>query len=475
MKFKKFVSVFAALMAAIVCTFSLAACGGNDNLGTTEELKKDENGNVVFDDVELRFSTVVSGTDKTALQQIVNDFNDEYDGKIYIAMTPISSHTFENTVMSQIKFDNNAPDLIMSHNKSHKQFLDNNYIRPLNDIMELSGIKVNLSDYAEGIAKYSSLGQDGKMYNVPIDIQSLMVYYNKDTLAKYGEVPTNREELIAICTEYAEDTGELPISWATDYDFFYNYLCMTAFMQNGAKMYNTSNYKAEWTTEPNLQAFKDGIASVRGLIKHVPQLAQGDLSETASTNLFIQDKCLFYVTVPWGLDDLAAAYAKNHSGMTAAKVKSEVLGATSLSRWFALDQTKDYAEKVYGESHAFAMTKTCRDVNKQAAIMEFIKWFTQNGKQGAKWAAAGHISVSKIISESDEYKNNSDVKNFISKGYPGIDKFECVGITPFYDELGKRFTSLITNTINKNTADDDFNQIKTAQDNYNSAVEFAEM
>ena len=82
---------------------------------------------------------------------------------------------------------------------------------------------------------------------------------------------------------------------------------MPAFMHNGAKMYNTSNSKAEWTTEPNLQAFKDGIASVRGLIKHVPQLAQGDLSETASTNLFIQDKCLFYVTVPWGLDDLAAA------------------------------------------------------------------------------------------------------------------------------------------------------------------------
>lgn len=63
----------AVLLAMTVTALSLgafAACGGGDDGPiTTGELVKDENGNVVFENVEIVCNTVVSGSDKDAFEQ----------------------------------------------------------------------------------------------------------------------------------------------------------------------------------------------------------------------------------------------------------------------------------------------------------------------------------------------------------------------------------------------------------------------
>ena len=128
MKNKK--KIFCGVLAVLLCVlmvFPLASCkknpnGGNNNGGqisdkwwTTEgELSKDENGNVVFNNVSIRLETVVAGDDKDAFNMLVDKFNRLYAGKIRVNVTNTGAGAYESTVASKITNNNNAPDLIMS-------------------------------------------------------------------------------------------------------------------------------------------------------------------------------------------------------------------------------------------------------------------------------------------------------------------------------------------------------------------------
>ena len=145
----------AVLLAMTVTALSLgafAACrGGDDGPITTGELVKDENGNVVFENVEIVCNTVVSGSDKDAFEQIVQQFNIEHRGEITVHTESIGDGTFENSVPQKINNNSNAPDLIMAHQKVLKSFANNNLLQPFDEAMELSGIEIDLSNYAQGL------------------------------------------------------------------------------------------------------------------------------------------------------------------------------------------------------------------------------------------------------------------------------------------------------------------------------------
>ncbi len=120
---KKLLSVFCVSLA-LALTVPLAACGGGDDdlnadgtwWSTEGELNKDANGNVVFDDVSIRLTTIVGGVDKNPFNQLIAQFNAEYRGKINVISQSVGETDFETTVTRQITQNaSNAPDIIMSH------------------------------------------------------------------------------------------------------------------------------------------------------------------------------------------------------------------------------------------------------------------------------------------------------------------------------------------------------------------------
>ena len=73
---KKKITAIICAICAFVCAFSLTACGGGgDGWTTTGTLNKDENGNVIFDNVEIILATVVSGEDSVPFSQMIQQFN----------------------------------------------------------------------------------------------------------------------------------------------------------------------------------------------------------------------------------------------------------------------------------------------------------------------------------------------------------------------------------------------------------------
>ena len=441
---------------------------------TTGTLQK-ENGEVVFEDVDISLTTVVNGEDLAAFNQLISEFNAEYRGKINVSVTSVNQSTYESTVAQQIANNSNAPDLLMSHQKGHKSFVKNKLIQPFDEAMEASGIEISMNDYASGLAKYSSLDYDGYTFGVPIDAQSEVVYYNKQLLDKYGGIlPTNHEELIELCDKVAQGENILPIAWDTSLDFFSMYVFPTAIVQNGGHFYNDT-YRADWySDETNRAAFKAGIQSIRDLTTHTPALASYTMSGSAALNNFLGNKALFLVGMPWNSTSIFEAYGSQNGGLSTAAVMSDRIGGTSLSNWFALSSSAD-GSKIFGDSHFFAMSKTVRSINKKAAILEFMKWFTQDASVGTAWAEAGHISASTIVGNDNTYLSNDYVENYITQFYPDINSFECPGNTPYYEDTFAQITSLFSSVRNSNNAANDDKIIKDAADAVNAVIDFLEM
>lgn len=475
---KKKLFALICTICAFICAFSLAACSGgnNESWTTTGTLTKDDDGNVVFNNVQIKLSTIVSGADVAPFNQVIQQFNRQYKGKISVDVTNVDQDLFDTTVQRQIANNNNAPDLLMSHQKGHMAFAQNKLIQPFNEVMEASGITFDMNDYADGLAKYTSLGYEGKLYSIPCDAQSSVVLYNKKMLEKYElEVPTNHSELVSVCTAVANGEKITPIVWSTAHDAFPNYIFTTAVMQNGGKLYK-DDYYADWYGDStNQTAIKNAIASIRGLINNRPALATKNQSLSDALQKFLNDEALFYFVTPWEVSNVLDAYVKSHSGITLANVKADYVGGASMANWFAMQDNTENGNKIYGDSHFFAMSATVSDINVKAAICEFVKWITNNASIGAEWAEAGHISMSKKIDGNQEYYENSFVKNYIKKFYPDINDFVCMGNTPYAMQLQTHFGKIIIDAIEQSSDSSDASIIKSNQDKFNEAIDFIKM
>lgn len=443
-----------AVLLSVVLTLSLAACGGggttNNPSGggtisnpwweTTGELEM-ENGKVVFDNVNLSLMTVVNGADYTALKEIINKFNAEYKGKIQIDVTNTTQEKFVSTVTTAIAQNQNPADILMSH-QDFLQMLATDYqaIQPFNEAMEKSGINIDLSNFAGDLAKYANLGYEGYTFGIPVDAQSMVVLYNKELLGN-NELPTNHEEVIALCQQL-KNQSITPIVWPaseeTETNFFAEYVWTTALLQNGASFYSSTGDSVAWDQGDNATAFQNAINSIRDFQN--AGVSMND-SKTKATNAFVNGNAAFFVYEPWLVNNVIKSFAEK-KGITVDEAMENYIGATSIANWFALDSNSANANMIFGDSHSFAMSKSVKTIEKKAAIVEFVKWFTTNAEVGVEWAKAGHVTASKVIANDPAYKENAFIANFTTKFYPNIDNIGCAGNTVYYDEIFNGLTSL---------------------------------
>lgn len=473
---KKIAAVLSAVMALTV-TAPLVACGGGNDVlnpdgtwwSTTGELQKDVNGDIVFDDVSIRLTTIVGGVDKTPFSQLIGQFNAEYNGKINIKFSTVGETDFEKNVTLKLTQNaNDAPDILMSHQKSIKSFLDYHVVQPYDLAMEETGVKIDLSGFAAGVNQYSKGGTEYS-FGVPVDAASMVVYYNKEILAEYtDEVPKTRSELMEVCAAYKAKENRYPISWETSGDFFAKYLMPTAVLQNGGHLYKDDLYGDWYDDTTQREIYKKAIQSVRSFINN--GYAALGVHEMSGATDFYQRKALFYVSMPWYRPNIVDAYSQQNK-VTVAQAE-DIIGGMSVSGWFAMDnETSDTAKKVYGDSHMLAMTRKVTDITKKAAICEFVKWFTQRGDVGAAWAEAGHVTLSDTIANSDTYKNNKCVKELINNWYPHLDAFTTMGITPYYMDVSDNLSALLSEALIDGDPAKDEEFIRVKQKALNSQID----
>ena len=96
MKFKKTVFTFFAALAAM--GIALTSCGGGNGGGAggggsidddpvfDGELEYDDDGEIIYDNVEVTMWSIIGDPDLTIHKKLVEKFNDEYAGQIYIKL-----------------------------------------------------------------------------------------------------------------------------------------------------------------------------------------------------------------------------------------------------------------------------------------------------------------------------------------------------------------------------------------------------
>lgn len=469
------------LLTSLVSIISLSGCkGGNKNSGnegigdawwkTEGTLNKDSNGDIIFEDVEIALETVVAGNDETAFRNIVEDFNEEYAGKIRVTVSATNQSTYESSVAQRIEQETNAPDLLMSHQKAHKWFADSKLVQPFDEVIEATGLSFNINDYMSILGDLSDLGYEGTQFQIPIDAQSMVILYNKDMLKRLGfeNAPTNNEELMAICKKFKQTysgSDYLAMSIPSDETFYNDYLFNTALVQNGVELYNSSDYKVDWTSDDQFAGWENARKAINTLYDN-NYAKFGD----SGSSRFFENKTLFHFCLPWDVDALLRSYATAND-KTLEAVKESSIGGCSMANLFNISETSTTGEYIFGDSHSFLLSTTVKDINKKAACLVFAKWFTENAQAGADWAEAGHISASHTIINSDTYRENEFVVDYINEFYLDLNQFQTIGNNPYYSDL---ITVLrATTTAISDTKDDLKTILQSKETELNEIIDFS--
>lgn len=441
------------------------------------EITKDSNGNIVFDDVNIKLTSVICGYDQNGFETLIDQFNRKYNGQINITHQVYSQDVIDERVMQQIQNETNAPDLILTHQKTHAYLASNKIIQPMDAAYELAGIEVDKSDFLPNFADYCDLGYEGRMFTIPVDAQSMVIYYNKNLLSKYNaELPQTRAEFLQLCKtvqngERASNSQFNAVTCGADYDFFRMYLLPTAVLQNGGELYG-SNGLVHWTEGDNFTAFSNGVKAVK-------ELADEGLWDSTDSNesaraKFCKDNALFYISLPFDANTIFSAYA-SASGHSVDVVKTQDIGGFSTAGLFALDGAPESSKnKIFGDSHAFTMSKTVTDVTKKAAIAVFVNWFTTNVDVGIEWAKLGHTTASYTIRGNAAYNADSYVSEFSNMFYGDINNFVTAGKTPNYTLIFSDMQTALLNCLRNASNDYDIKtELANAQKKINASIGLA--
>ena len=126
----------------------------------------------------------LSGGDGVRMKAMLEEFNKEHAGKV-----KIDASTFEWGVPFYTKVQTSAavgqgPDVMTYHESRMPLGISTGSLSALTpEELAASGIKA--SDFGPANWK-AAQGTDGKQYGVPLDIHSIILYYNKDLLKKAG-------------------------------------------------------------------------------------------------------------------------------------------------------------------------------------------------------------------------------------------------------------------------------------------------
>jgi len=273
-------------------------------------------------------------------------------------------------------------------------------------------------------ANWQAAQVDGKQYAVPLDIHSVILYYNKDILKAAGFLgedgkPTNLDSaanfdamLAKLTTGDQSGLSLATADGATIWRIFYSALNQDdgKFFADGKFLDGDSEQKAT-----------DVLTEMASWVKNGYTAANTEYP--ASIALFTSGKAAFTINGVWEVPTMVDL---------AAKGELFDWGAVRIPTWYAHPAT-------WADSHAFAIPNRVGNevpAAKRAQVLSVIKWFNEHS---LAWAGGGHLPAYSPTRNSDDFKNlkpNSDYSDLAATAV-----FDPVSVlagvaSPVYDASG---------------------------------------
>jgi multiple sugar transport system substrate-binding protein len=337
--------------------------------------------------VTVNFWDFFTGGDGVRMSAMIRTFNDTHKD-IHINATTLQWGPPFYTKVQVAAAIGQGPDLMSYHLSRLPLGVSTNTLRPFTTA-ELGSVGLSGPDYAP--AAWADAHDDGKLYAVPLDIHSIILYYNKDLLKKAGllgadGLPSGMTGIQNFDSALAKLTvpGKIyRLSVATDdgptiWRIFYTMLAQQngVFLQdnkilpggNMDKAVTATNAMADWISHgwaPKLTSYQSSIA------------------------LFTSGQAALTINGVWEVPTMVDLARKGKLGFQ--------WGAVQIPVWFSHAVT-------WCDSHSFAIPRRAGNPvssAKLAADLAVIAWMNKNS---IMWAAGGHVPAYLPVTKSAAFQ-----------------------------------------------------------------------
>ena len=468
------------LLALVLCVLFamtamlVTACEGEQTPAVTPpegegDIVRDADGNVVYDNVEIKMWSVTTGDDANTQDDIIARFNETYKGMIKVNVEHYSRYDLETLLSSTIQFDKEkAPDILFNHGSRTAEYFDRGWLREVDYFFGKSGATFDKPDFVPSLLE--SVVIDGKAYGMPIDCHSAIMCVRSDILEKNGlSMPTNYAELCAVCDQAAalaaannlwirgeNSDGYKSDEWrkastAQPYTAFpisfgdmwvHEFVGYSAMVQNGGEIVSSDGMPA-WNsaaTANGIQVLKNWIfPTATSQNKSAMSIDYGSSYDVGDAP-FNKGECIFKLQGPW-------AWQKEKQTFDLLLSKdggSANITTRSLTFMFATDTSKPYASKIKGEGHAITLLSTVTSYTKACAATVFMDYMANFS--GIEWAKRGHLPAARSVSAANEYLSDPAYNEYVK--YWGEPKdYVVVAPTKYYSYVDSYFKSAVQKSL----------------------------
>ena len=380
----------------------------------------------------------LGGGDGVRMKQLIADFNKEMAGKIEIQGTtldwgvPFYSKVQTSTAVGQ------GPDVMTYHASRIPLAVSQKTLSEISaDDMKAMGLGAD--SFAK--ATWDAVHVDGKQYAVPFDTHPIVLYYNKDLLAKSGLIGDDGlpkgldglDNFNAALKKLKDDGNQYSIAQVTADGGFafrtiYSYLC-----QQGGDIGNDGN----WFPGDSSKKLAKAVGTIADWVKNGYNPGNTDYPSTVA--LFTSGKSPMMINGVWEVPTMVDLAKQN-----------------KLFNWGAIELPVLFDKPcTYEDSHTFAIPNNAgkpATPEKHAAVLEVIKWMEAHS---LFWATAGHIPANVAVTNTAEYKAMQPQATYAKLTANGVfdPKSVNAGVaSPLFDAAGNAFTPAINGEIDAESA-----------------------
>jgi multiple sugar transport system substrate-binding protein len=332
----------------------------------------------------------LSGGDGVRMKAMIQQFNAE-NPDIEINATTLEWGTRYYTKVQTSAAVGQGPDAMTYHLSRLPLGVSTGVLRPFSD-QELKSVGLSANDYFT--SDWNAAHSGDKLYGIPLDIHSIILYYNKNLLKKAGllgddGLPKGLDGLANFEAALQKLTGggtyglsfatvDATGGGATDWRIFYTLLNQQSgvFMHDGKVLDGDNLAKAQKATETMARWVEKGWAP-KGT-DYAPSIA-----------LFTSGKAAFHINGVWEVPTMVDLSKNGKLGFE--------WGAVQIPTLFDHPAT-------WADSHAFAIPDRKGNPvspEKVQAVLKVIAWMEHHA---IMWASAGHIPAYKPVTESDAFR-----------------------------------------------------------------------
>lgn len=402
---KKNRGLFKGFSIILFSLLFLVACGSESDASMT----KKEN-----EKTELVFWNGFTASDGEILQEIVDDFNQTNESDIDIQMEVMTWSNFNERLPTSITAGS-GPDFVLMNAVDFSQYADKGAVKSLDSFWDHE--EVDQDNFESSAVDLGVI--DGTQYFIPMQVQGMFTYWNKDLFENAGldpEVgPTTWEDVMRMALEVVNPSENIH-GFTINHDgnaILYNWL-----VQNGGQILNEDQTESAFASNETLEV----LENIREIVyekKSGPEYISG----AELDNLLMSGQIAMHMNGPW-LNNGLIANEINYGVTTVPQVNPE-------SPYAVLDGV------------GFGIPSSTED-NKTEAIYEFVRYWNTT-EVGKKWSTEnGFPAYLKSVQEDSEIKENEIVSeltkqlDFAEPLYPGNVDMPTINadiIEPMLEEL----------------------------------------